>query len=166
MSLIAFQSPNEVGALSKLNLCHEADLQLSHNELSARHSRLRQSRHSSSTEESDGAKKSTLKFLQDSWRRTTSQSWSWRWQVLQVQCAMRPMPSCEREANNHWNDGFLGSPPNSWCRIWPRVGQVQRYPRLQQVKGKLTQPKLCSYASGKRARFFSVAKSLTHQAQI
>ena len=63
-------------------LCHEADPQLGHNESSARHSR--QSRHSSSTEESDGAKKSTLKFMQDSWRRTTSQSWSWRWQVLQV----------------------------------------------------------------------------------
>ena len=43
----------------------------------------------------------------------------------------QPLPSWEREANNHWNEGLLGSPPNSWCRIWPhpsmRVGQVQRY---------------------------------------
>ena len=163
MSLTAFQWPtniNEVGPRCKLMLFTRLILNSVTTSCAEDREGLTSCMdHDSWCAERDGTKKSTVKFV----KKSTSQSWSWRWQVLQVQCAMRPLLSCEREANNHWNEGFLGSPPNSCCRIWPhpsmRVGQSRDICRLQQVEGELTLPKLCSYASVKMARFFSVAAS-------
>ena len=85
LSLTAFQWPtniNEVGPHCKLNFV----TRLIPNSVTT--SRAQDIQDNQGTRRAQKKamvrKKSTLKFMQDSWRRTTSQSWSWRWQVLQV----------------------------------------------------------------------------------
>ena len=114
-------------------LCHEADPQLGHNESSARHSR--QSRHSSSTEESDGAKKSTLKFMQTlgGVRQASRGRGGGKFcKYMQVQCAMGPLPFWEREATPP------PVPP-------PKVGRsiyIEISAGCNKSKGELTLPKV------------------------
>ena len=151
------------GTTLQAQLCHKAHLELNRNELTRRQGRPDILHRSWLVEHR--AKQRNEKEYGQVWVRKFEVSCSWRWQVLQVQGGRGPLAN-ERQTTIGMKAFWDLHPIPAGFGLILQWGSVKSRDirRLQQVEGELTLPKLCSYASGKMARFFSVAASLTHQA--
>ena len=166
MSLIAFQSPNEVGVLSKLNFV----TRLISNSVTTSWAQ--------DIQDNQGTRRAQRKAMvrkRVRWnlcrtlggvRQASRGRGGGKLCKYNVQCDHCLLAN-ERQTTIGMKAFWALHPiPGAGFGLILQWGSVKfkNISRLQHVEGELTLPKLCSYASGKMARFFSVAASLTHQA--